>query len=914
MARSNNLQVRITSDTSQFDAGIRRAQQELRTFGNIAKTAFSLVGVTSFAAAIRSAVGNIASFEKANSELAAVLGTTKDGVKGLSEAAKNLAIQSKYTASEVTSLQVALSRLGFNAGQIEAMEGSVLKFATAMDTDLASAADFTGAALRAFGLQAEDTGKMLDVLAASTTNSALDFGKLQSSISTVAPIANAFGLDVKETASLLGVLANNGFDASSAATALRNILLNLSDSNGKLSQGIGHSVKNFDELIAAFKELDRKGVDVNSVLQMTDKRSAAAAMTIIKQADAVSDLKVQLDEAEGSLDTMASTMEDNLIGAVNNLKSAWEGFTLKLSESAGPLATVTNGLAEFFRALAGKDSTALQQQELEEFRKGMNAQNLAATLRNGGQLNKKEQKQYNQLKDEGYITPNSYQITSRGKDQQGYYNMVRRSDEFGYWGNEQREAMSESQIEAYEASLKAAADATTTLTTNTANSTKTIKGLTQAQKDALATTQSWAKSLVADVSAGAPSALTGTMDAFRDSVGYAVTEVFKDIPEGGEAAMDELGKRIGAVASKVFSGLPGASDAVLTEIRDKFLNATPGIFSGLPAAAEDALVELERRAGDAADTVLASLRSGAGEAASMFESLVRISETGSTELQNRVAKAASDAFNAAAKAGKTSIAEMQADAQNAVYDSIRDYAKEMSSEAAEIAAADAEMEQAAADAYAAWRDINGMTTQVFNPDEQRMYNEQLQLTVQYWEQLGKAKPEEGSYAWVQNYTLELEKLNQSLTDAATTMSVTMVGALGSLVGDLATGGDAVGNFANTALSTFGDMAVQVGKMMIEFGLGAEGIQLALTSLNPYVAIAAGAALVALGSAVKSGLANIATGSYSAGANVASSSYNTAGSDFETRDLNIHVTGKLTADGDQLNAIIDSTNNRNGYTT
>ena len=195
-----------------------------------------------------------------------------------------------------------------------------------------------------------------------------------------------------------------------------------------------------------------------------------------------------------------------------------------------------------------------------------------------------------------------------------------------------------------------------------------------------------------------------------------------------------------------------------------------------------------------------------------------------------------------------------------------------------------------------------------------MYNEQLQLTVQYWEQINKARPEEGSYAWVQNYTLELEHLNQALNDAAQTMGVTMVGALGSLIGDLATGGNAMGNFANTALSAFGDMAVQVGKMMIEFGIGAEGIQLALRSLNPYVAIAAGAALVALGSAVKSGLANVAMGSYSAGANVASSSYNTATSDFETHDLNIHVTGKLTADGDQLNAVINSTNNRNGYTT
>lgn len=726
MAQSNNLQVRISSDTSQFDAGIRRAQQELRTFGNIAKTAFSLVGVTSFATAIRSAVGNIANFEKANSELAAVLGTTKDGVKGLAEAAKNLGIQSKYTASEVTALQVSLSRLGFNAGQIEAMEGSVLKFATAMDTDLASAADFTGAALRAFGLDATHTGEMLDVLAASTTNSALDFGKLQTSISTVAPIAKSFGLDVKETASLLGVLANNGFDASSAATALRNILLNLSDSNGKLAKGIGHSVTNFDELIEAFKELDRKGVDVNSVLQMTDKRSAAAAITIIKQADAVSDLKVQLDGAEGSLDKMADTMQDNLIGAVNNLKSAWEGFTLKLSESAGPLATVTNGLAEFFRALAGKDSVALQQKEMEDFTKSMAANNLAATLRNGGTLSKRELGQYEQLKQEGYITPNSYQIISQGKDQQGYYNMVRRSDEFGYWGNEQREAMSASQIEAYTASIQSATTATETFT----NTTK----------------------------------------------------------------------------------------------------------------------------------------------------------KGKTELELLVEEA-----RAAAK------------------------------EASEVAVADDEMAKAANESYEAWRRLNNMETQPFSNDELHMYAQALAEVVAYekeWADLTDYLDysQDALNDRLMDSFSNLEDLSRGLKDVAVSMGVTMVDALGALVGDLATGGDAVGNFANTALSAFGDMAVQVGKMMIEFGIGAAGVQLALTSLNPAVAIAAGAALVALGAAVKAGLSNVATGNYSSSAGVASGSYNAGSGDYVTRDVQVNVTGTLEADGDKLVAVLNNTANKKGYTT
>ncbi|HOI48337.1 MAG TPA: hypothetical protein PK167_03475 [Prolixibacteraceae bacterium] len=61
------------------------------------------------------------------------------------------------------------------------------------------------------------------------------------------------------------------------------------------------------------------------------------------------------------------------------------------------------------------------------------------------------------------------------------------------------------------------------------------------------------------------------------------------------------------------------------------------------------------------------------------------------------------------------------------------------------------------------------------------------------------------------------------------------------------------------LGSLGDLAVQVGKISIGAGLAVLGIKEALMSLNPAVAIAAGIALVALGSAVKSSLKGAATG-------------------------------------------------------
>ena len=158
------------------------------------------------------------------------------------------------------------------------------------------------------------------------------------------------------------------------------------------------------------------------------------------------------------------------------------------------------------------------------------------------------------------------------------------------------------------------------------------------------------------------------------------------------------------------------------------------------------------------------------------------------------------------------------------------------------------------------------------------------------------------------------ELQSVMTSAFDTIGV----SIGELIGDLATGGDAWGNFANTAIGAFGDMAISIGKMAISTGVATLGIKAALESLNGYVAIAAGTALVALGAAVKAGLSNIASGSYSSSANVATAggygSSSMLGADFETREMKVEVTGTLRASGNELLTVIENENTRKRHTT
>lgn len=168
------------------------------------------------------------------------------------------------------------------------------------------------------------------------------------------------------------------------------------------------------------------------------------------------------------------------------------------------------------------------------------------------------------------------------------------------------------------------------------------------------------------------------------------------------------------------------------------------------------------------------------------------------------------------------------------------------------------------------------------------------------------------------YADGLTDMTQAVNAALVSLAETTSSIIGQLVGDLATGGDAWGNFTNAAISAFGDMAIAIGKIAMETGVASLGIQAAITALGPAgaaAAIGAGAALIALGTAVKTGLSNIASGNYSGGGYVASSTTSSAASgDFETREVSVNVTGTLQADGDQLVAVITNTQDKNYYTT
>lgn len=122
---------------------------------------------------------------------------------------------------------------------------------------------------------------------------------------------------------------------------------------------------------------------------------------------------------------------------------------------------------------------------------------------------------------------------------------------------------------------------------------------------------------------------------------------------------------------------------------------------------------------------------------------------------------------------------------------------------------------------------------------------------------------------------------------------------------------------NALLSPLAEAAIKMGEIMVSAGLASEAFKSMLT--NPYTSIAAGAALIAVGAAAKAGLQaaiNSATGTSYVASTVASSGYSNNSSNDRSweREMTLHVTGTLQADGSKLVAVLNNEANRKRYTT
>lgn len=333
------------TSTEEFGKAANKSTRSLSkiTKGAIQTTA-AIVGFSTATRAlsdiIKKGFKTFQDFEFGMARVKAISGATDDEFKKLVASAKNLGRTTFFTATQVSKLQLNLSKLGFRTDEILQSQEAILMLSTAMGEDLGRTATVVAASIRGFGESTDQTARFADAMAAAFANSALDIEKFQTSMTKVSAIAATAGFSFEETTGLLGLLTDRGIEASIAGTSLRNILLKLQDPTSDLSEKLGRTVHSGEDLIIALRELDASGMDVAGVMQIVDNRQVQAMESFIRSADAIEDFNNILNNSAGAGEAMADVMENTVLGGIKRMQSAYEGLVLAITTGSSSLSNL----------------------------------------------------------------------------------------------------------------------------------------------------------------------------------------------------------------------------------------------------------------------------------------------------------------------------------------------------------------------------------------------------------------------------------------------------------------------------------------------------------------------------------------------------------------------------------------------
>ena len=315
MANLSSLNYRLTANIAPFRKGLNKAERALdKTGRKMQQFGKNLsMKVTAPIVAMGAVSFNVfKGFEAEMAKVQAVSGATAEEFKALSDNAKELGASTMFSAREVAGLQTEFAKLGFTATEITKVTESTLALAQASGSDLARAAEVAGSTLRAFGLDAAETGRVTDVMALSFSSSALDMETFAESMKFVAPVAKSAGMSIEETSAMLQILSNAGIKGSQAGTALRRII-----------SEIGASGKPTAE---ALKDLATQGLSLADAKDEVGRSAQSALLVLAEGVDQISPLTAELKNSAGAAKEMADIMGDTAFGAGKRLESAMEGL------------------------------------------------------------------------------------------------------------------------------------------------------------------------------------------------------------------------------------------------------------------------------------------------------------------------------------------------------------------------------------------------------------------------------------------------------------------------------------------------------------------------------------------------------------------------------------------------------------
>lgn len=328
-----------------------------KVLGLITSPVAQMAAFAGISLGVADTINTFKNFEQGMANVKAISGATGAEFEELTATAKKLGESTMFSAAQAAEAMENLAMAGWKSKDIIAGMPGLLDLAAAGSVDLATASDVVASAIAQFKLNASESTKVADILAATATNSKTDVQGLGESFKYAGSLAGALGFDMQDVAVAFGIMGNSAIDASSAGTALRGMLARMSKQEGLTSEEsnavaeamkkVGVSMTNSKgeskDLLTIIKEL-RKGFSGMSEAEksataanLAGQNAMSGLLALVNASDADFDkLTDSIYNSQGAAAKMAGIKMDTLQGSLYYLQSAVEGVKIAVGEKLQP--------------------------------------------------------------------------------------------------------------------------------------------------------------------------------------------------------------------------------------------------------------------------------------------------------------------------------------------------------------------------------------------------------------------------------------------------------------------------------------------------------------------------------------------------------------------------------------------------
>lgn len=320
---------KIATGAAKLQSGVDTAMKGIVVGATAATTAMGGLAT----AALR--VGG--SFEAQMMRVKSVAGGTDADFEALKNKAMELGEALPVSASQVAEAMYSIASAGLDTKQTIQAVGDIVNLATAHNYELGASSDLVVSTMKSFGLEASQTGRIVDVFTSSVNASQLNMDKLSFAMRYVAPVASSLGLSLEQTTAALAALSDSGMRGEALGTGLRSVMLSLVKPSKEAAEALDRlgvtaydnatgKLKPLVDIFAQLKAANMSMKDAATIFGTEGSTSASYLVTVIDVMKRYEDVLAEIGSTEKQVAEMASALSFKIA----RLKSVMEAGLLVL--------------------------------------------------------------------------------------------------------------------------------------------------------------------------------------------------------------------------------------------------------------------------------------------------------------------------------------------------------------------------------------------------------------------------------------------------------------------------------------------------------------------------------------------------------------------------------------------------------